>query len=113
MDSASFPIIVVSSLACIRAVIKYERKRSGSLSPSSKESQASLSLSEGLYSVPNLQFNHPQTNVVFPKPAGAEIRDSFLLTPSFSLVNNRTRETNLERCEGMKSLVVRIEVAIV
>ncbi|MEJ2302702.1 MAG: hypothetical protein P8Y14_14360 [Anaerolineales bacterium] len=52
--------------------MKYARKRAGSLSPSSSESQAMAVNGTALLNT----WTHSLTRVVLPKPAGAEIRIS-------------------------------------
>jgi hypothetical protein len=52
------------------------------------------------------------TSVVFPKPAGAEMRVSLWCSPSFSRSSSRGRRTTLGRGRGIYSFVARTIVDI-
>ena len=65
----------------------YDQKRSGRLSSLSIENQAA-----GIF----LARSQVVTSVVFPKPAGAEIRVNFLLRLISNLSNKRERRTSSE-----------------
>src|SRR5687768_17390267 len=78
---------------------RYEKKRAGSLSPSSRESQA-MQLSP-----PTLSFTHLFRSVVLPKPAGAERRVNLRPGSRVRLSTRRGLATSLGRaCDG-RSLV--------
>lgn len=54
------------------------------------------------------------STVVFPNPAGAEMRVSFFCNPAFNLPSKRGRATSFSRGTGAKSLVERrLEVMII
>src|SRR2546421_10278947 len=79
-----------------KAATRYVRKRMGSLSPASSESQAAGR---------SHQASHSLISVVFPKPAGAEMRISLRCSPSLSCPSRRGRVTILGRSGGEYSLV--------
>ena len=100
-------------LAWFNAVTKYVRKRVRSLSPSSSESQVILQSSWLSFSNSALKlFIHSATKVVFPNPAGAESRVSLRSKPSFKRLIRSARWTSSALVGGMKSLVTKIEVAM-
>ena len=78
---------------------QYARKRPGSPSPSSNDSQA-MGRSDATA--------HSLTRVVLPKPAGAETRVSLRGKLEFRRSVRRRRWTSRGRGGGMKTLVVRI-----
>ena len=84
--------------------MKYVRKRTGSLSPSSRESQVTGT-------APRLA--HSLTRVVLPNPAGAETSVKLPLIPPASRSSRRGRGTRSGRGGGRYSLVVRREVLTV
>jgi hypothetical protein len=74
-------------------------KRTGSLSPSSSESQATQP------SPPARSLNHSTSKVVLPKLAGAEISVSLRLGSRSSFAVRRGRATSLGRAWEGRSLV--------
>ncbi|MCD4753524.1 MAG: hypothetical protein K8R40_10670 [Anaerolineaceae bacterium] len=72
---------IFGSIVC-NAATKYVRKQDGALSPLSNDSQAT--------SLPQPAI-HSLTSVVFPKPAGAEMRVSLHSKPSFNRSIRRVR----------------------
>src|SRR5262249_39287673 len=78
--------------------MKYDQKRVGSLSPSSRETHATQ---RGLCGIQAL------SSVVLPKPAGAEMSVSRRVTPAFKRSSKRGRGTNCEQAGGRDNLVVR------
>ena len=89
-------------LSCVcKAATRYVRKRVESFSPSPSDNHA----------VGRWQpASHSLTNVVFPKPAGAEMRVRLRCRPSFSRSIRRGRLTKLGRSWGIYSFVARIGV---
>ena len=85
------PSPIFAAIVC-KAATRYVRKRVGSLSPSSSDSQAA--------GRPH-PATHSLTSVVLPKPAGAEIRVSLPCRPSFSRSTRRGRRTTLGRGGGI------------
>src|ERR671916_3234454 len=74
-------------------------KRTGSLSPSSSESQATYP------SPPARSLNHSTSKVVLPKPAGAEIKVSLRPGSRSRLAVSRGRATSCGRAWEGRSLV--------
>src|SRR5262249_42633636 len=91
-----------ASTVC-NAATKYARKRARSRSPSSTASQAAGRLPSA---------SHSPTSVVFPKPAGAEMRVSLRCSPSFRRSVRRGRRTTFGPAGGGKSFVARSGVII-
>src|SRR5690242_15862244 len=89
------PTPIVGTIVC-KAATRYVRKRVGSLSSMSSESQAA--------SRPHPAI-HALDRVVFPKPAGADIRVSLRWSPAFSRAIRRGRTTTFGR-GGIYSFVV-------
>jgi hypothetical protein len=85
-----FPNTVLDPTERLMAVIKYVRNLAGLLSFSSRETQA-IFLSNWCTQLAR--------SVDFPKPAGAEMRVSFLSCPVFNFSNNRGR--GIRSCRGM------------
>ncbi len=86
-----------------KAATRYVRKRMGSLSPASSESQAAGR---------SHQASHSLISVVFPKPAGAEMRISLRCSPSLSCLSRRGRLTIAGRSGGTYSFVARMGVGM-
>ncbi len=81
------------------APTRYERKRAGSLSDSSRKTQApDLPL-------PDRSTNHSTNRVVFPKPAGAETSVSLRPSPRPRSSCKRARSTRFGRVLGTRSVV--------
>ena len=99
--SAGNTLCPISGWIRCSAAIKYDKKRAGSLSPSSSDSQAA-----GRW----LWVIHSLTSVVLPKPAAADTRTSLRCAPSFSRSIGRGRSTCFDRRGGMCSLVVRMDI---
>jgi len=76
-----------------------------SLSPSSRESQV---IAKGDDSSPPFDCSQSVTNVVLPKPAGAEINVSFWFSPRSSCDIKRGLETSSGRVVGIKSFVTKM-----
>src|SRR5919202_456111 len=92
------PAPIVGAMVC-NAATRYARKRVGSFSPSSNDNQA-VGRSH--------PATHSPTSVVFPKPAGAEMRVSLRCSPSFSRSIRRGRRTAFGRRGGIYSFVAKI-----
>jgi hypothetical protein len=95
-SDATTPAPIVGATVC-NAATRCARKRAGSLSPSSSESQAAGRPQPA---------THALARLVFPKPAGAEIRVSLRCSPSFSRAIRSARSTAFCRGGGINSLVV-------
>src|SRR6266516_2452706 len=93
---------MVGAIVC-KAATRYARNRAGSFSPSSSDSQAVGR---------SIKATHSLTSVVFPKPAGAEMRVSLRCRPSFSRSIRRGRLTTFGRGRGIYSFVARMGVDI-
>src|SRR5947209_9097394 len=91
----------MSGAIVCKAATRYVRKRVGSFSPSSSDSQAVGR------SIPS---THSLTSVVFPKPAGAEMRVRLRCRPSCSRSSRRGRLTTFGRSRGRYSFVARMGV---
>src|ERR671915_848874 len=74
-------------------------KRTGSLSPSSSETQATYP------SLPARSLNHSTSKVVLPKPAGAEIKVSLRPGSRSRVAVSRGRATRFGRARENRSLV--------
>src|SRR5215217_3358012 len=99
-SEARTPSPIPSPRADRSALTRYAKKRAGSLSASSKESQAVGPPS------PERSSNHSLNKVVLPKPAGAETRVS--LRPSYRTraSRKRGRGTSSVRVLGTRTFVV-------
>jgi hypothetical protein len=86
------------SRSLCRDLMKYAQNLTGSLSSSSSESQVTQ---RGLCGI------HSLSKVVFPNPAGAAIRVSFLSNPASKRSIKRGRETRFFRGRGMNNFVLR------
>src|SRR5207253_5801985 len=93
---------MLGAIVC-KAAMRYIRKRVGSLSPSSSDSQATCR---------SQPATHSLRSVVLPKPAGAESRVSLRCRPSFSRAIRRGRRTTFGRGGGIYSFVAKIGVDI-
>src|SRR5215469_7203866 len=82
-----------------RAVNTYFQKRTGSLSCSSSETQATWAVSFGS------ACTHDESRVVLPKPAGAETRVREHWNPLSNSVESRGRTTRTCDETGTKNLV--------
>src|SRR6266478_2081322 len=83
------------------AVSPYSQNRRGSLSPSSRETQATWGLPEGS------DCTQAESKVVLPKPAGAETSVSLCCRLALSCAVRRGRGIRVCDGDGMKNLVVR------
>lgn len=99
-SSPNTPLPIFGSIVC-NAATTYARKRVGSLSPSSSDSQATGRSETAAHSL---------TSVVFPKPAGAAMRVSSRRVPSFNRSIRWGRRIVFGRSGGTYSLVDRIVV---
>ena len=96
-SAANTPAPIFPAIVCTAAT-RYVRKRAGSLSPASSDSQATGR---------SQPATHSLTSVVLPKPAGAEMRVSvrpkpwLWRRPSFSRSIRRGRRTTLGRGGGI------------
>ena len=91
----------VGAIVC-NAATRYVRKRVGSLSPSSSDSQAAGGHSE----------SHCADQGGFPKTGGGRDKGEFAVQPSFSRSIRRGRRTTLRRGVGIYSFVAKIDVDI-
>ena len=80
---------------------KRDQKRTGSLSPSSSDTQAAGSGADA-----RRCCTQSLNSVVLPKPAGAETSVSLRTTPSFMRSNRRARDTRLCGGRCMYSFVI-------
>src|SRR5207237_5558802 len=101
-STPSAPSPIVAAIVC-KAATRYVRKRVGSFSPSSSDNQATGR---------GPPASHSLTSVVFPKPAGAEMRVSLPCSPSFSRSSRRGRLTTFGRSGGRYSFVAKIGVGM-
>src|SRR4030042_1358736 len=103
-STSNTPFPIFAAIVC-KAATRYVRKRVGSLSPSSSDSQATGR---------SQPATHSLTSVVLPKPAEAEMRVSLRPEerPSFSRSIRRGRRTILDRGGGIYSFVAKIGVDI-